>query len=131
MQVETTKEYTEDERYENYCALSTAMDDIVNNKVNPEWIKKHSKTIMSYRDWISDYSEISPEIEDTEFRIKAEGIEFFLNCLCDQLKKYGTFDIGVYYRLNQYIKCVVDYRVPVNEEDVLSNMLSGMKVSST
>ena len=141
---QTTKEYTEDERYEHYCALNNAMDDIIqtlnkyimgtdiiNNKVTPEWIKEHSKLIIRYRDWISDYSQISPEIEDGEFRIKAEGIEFFLNCLCDQLRKHGTFDISVYYRLNQYIKSVVDYKVPINEENDLSNMLSAMKVSST
>jgi hypothetical protein len=131
VEVETTKEYTEDERYENYCALSNAMNEIVNNKVNYEWIKEHSKLIIRYRDWISDYSKISPEIEDGEFRIKAEGIEFLLNCLCEQLKKHGTFDINVYYRLNEYIKHVVDYKISSNEEDELVNLISAMKVSST
>jgi hypothetical protein len=123
--------FTEEEKYENYCALSNTMNDILNNKVNYEWIKEHSKLIIRYRDWISDYSKISPEIEDGEFRIKAEGIEFLLNCLCDQLKKHGTFDINVYYRLNEYIKHVVDYKIPVNEENDLVNLISAMKVTST
>ena len=123
--------FTEEEKHENYCVLSNAMNDIVNNKVNYEWIKEHSKLIIRYRDWISDYSKISPEIEDGEFRIKAEGIEFLLNCLCEQLKKHGTFDINVYFRLNQYIKHVVDYKIPVNEENDLVNLISAMKVTST
>jgi hypothetical protein len=123
--------FTEEEKHENYCVLSNAMNDIVNNKVNYEWIKEHSRIIIRYREWISDYSKVSPEIEDAEFRIQAEGIEFFLNCLCDQLKKHGTFDINVYFRLNQYIKHVVDYKIPVNEENDLVNLISAMKVTST
>lgn len=130
-EIQHKTEYTHDEKYSNYCILVDAITDIQNNNITREWIVNHSHLIMRYRDWIHDYSKVSPEIDDKEFRIRLSGIESFLNILCDQLRKFGKFDIGIYYRLNQYIKYVIDHNTPISEEDELVNLISGMKVTST
>lgn len=128
---ETFSEFTEEEKYENYCRLNSTMCDIQYNRITPEWIKEHSEIIQQYRDWCSNYGRLYPDDDDSELRIKLTGIETFLNCLCEQLKKYGTFNISLYYNLNNYLKFVVDYHNVTSEEDDLVNLISAMKVSST
>jgi len=128
---ETFSEFTEEEKYANYCRLNSTMSDIINNKVTPEWMTKHSELIQQYRNWCSNYGRLYSGDNNTELRIKLAGIETFLNCLCAQIETYGKFNLSVYYNLNDYFKFVVDYHIDTTEEDELVNLISGMKVTST
>lgn len=128
---ETFSEFTEDEKYANYCRLNSTMNDIIYHRTTPEWMTRHSELILQYRNWCSNYGRLYPDDDDTELRIKLSGIETFLNCLCAQIETYGKFNISVYYNLNDYFKFVVDYHNTTTEEDELVNLISGMKVTST
>jgi hypothetical protein len=120
-------QYTYDEKYNNYCILVNAISEIDNSyKFSKDWFIKHKALIILYRDWISDYSKVHPEIEDLEYRQNAFNIEFLLTYLCDQIKNYGNFDIGAYRRLNVSIKFVVDYMLSKEDADELSSFMQNL-----
>ena len=119
-------ELTDDQRYANFIQLSKTCEYLENwGRVTEDWMAKHKTRIFTYRRWISDYSEVNPEIRDHDFRFRSEEIEKMLNHLCEDIKKTGLFDPIVYYGMVCHMRKICEF---IFTEDELAECMELLKI---
>jgi hypothetical protein len=79
--------------------------------------------IEKWRDWIEDYSQLHPEVNDKNFRKACSDAETVIQYLIQNIRTTKTFDTKVYFILVNKMKYICD---SMFEEGELENLMSTM-----
>ena len=117
--------FTDKEKYQNYLRLVRTIKYIESNgEITPEWMNHHKDDILTYRDWITDYSNIHEDMEDKEFRELCKNTEKTIQHLCYTIYKTYTFDVAVYLVLLRQLVEICDTVFSDEEIGELLKMMS-------
>ena len=123
--MEIESDFTDDQRYNHYLHIANTLNYLENNgRVTEDWVEENKRAILQWREWISDFTDINPEIEEEEFRKRAIQTETLMQYLCRSIKSTGTFDVKVYRILLTNMKYLCDWYAEGDDFAEMINMMS-------
>jgi hypothetical protein len=119
--------YSDTERYENYMEIVKALKFLENNgHITEDWMEEHRWLIEKWRDWVSNYCDINPEVRDKGFRKACNDTETLISYLIRSIRTTKTFDIKVYCILLTKMKYICD---TLFDQYELEQMMGQMNMS--
>ena len=116
--------FSDNEKYANYMEIINTIKFFESNgHISEDWMEENKWRIEKWRDWISDYSDIHPEVTDKAFRKACSDAETVLQYLIQCIRSTKTFDTKVYFILLNKLKYICD---SMFEEGELENLMSNM-----
>ena len=110
--------------HENYLRLLNTIKEIESNsRLTEDWFEEHKHHILKYRDTFPNFRKVNEEMEDAEFRRKADETETILANLIHELQSRKTFTAKTYLLLNKRMKELCEL---IWGEDELLEMLGRM-----
>jgi len=112
--------------YDNYLRLLTAIKDIESGaRLTEDWFEEHKQHILKYRDTFPNFRKVNEEMDDPDFRKKADETETILSNLVSEVKSRSTFTVKLYHLLNKRMKELCEL---IWGEDELLEMLGRMSM---
>jgi hypothetical protein len=112
--------------YENYCRLQRTVTFLTNDgRVTEEWMEEHRIHILKYHEMFPNFSQINPEIHDSDFRKMAQETEVLLINLVQSIHANRFFNTKFYLMLNQHMIKLCQY---IFTEDELSLCISKLSI---
>jgi hypothetical protein len=112
--------------YDNYLRLLKTIETIENKfRLTEDWYEEHKKHILKYREEFPNLKFINQDVEDKEFRKKADEAEVLISSLVNEITTTKTFTLKLYLLLNKRLKELTEI---ILGEDELLNMLQQMRM---
>lgn len=112
--------------YENYHRVVQTIQTLESGaRLTEDWYEEHKKHILKYRDVFPNFRNINEDIEDIEFRKKADETETILSNLVHEVNTFKTFNLKIYLLLNKRLKDLCEL---IWGEQELLDMLSQMRM---
>jgi hypothetical protein len=110
--------------YDNYLRLISVIQLIESGaRVTEDWVEEHKQHILKYRDAFPNFRKVNEEMDDSDFRRKADETEVILSNLVHEVITRKTFTVKLYLLLNKRMKELCEI---IWGEDELSDMLGRM-----
>jgi hypothetical protein len=110
--------------YENYYRLLTTIKEIESaSRLTEDWFEEHKQHILKYREVFPNFRKVNEEMQDSDFRTKAEETETILSNLIHEIQTRNIFTSKVYLLLNKRLKHLCEL---IWGEDELLEMMRKM-----
>lgn len=116
---------TDQEKYNNFLkimATAQYLDD--GGRITEDWMIEHRQLILTYREWVPDYTNVNDEIEESGFRKCCAETEILLRQLCHTIDRREWFDVKIYHIFIRHMKQILETVMGEDELEALMNMLS-------
>lgn len=118
-------EFNDEEKHQNYCRIARTIEFLQNGeRITEDWMIENIEYIKMYRSWISDFSEINLEKDDTEFRKCCQETETLMQYLSRTVNMSDYFDTKVYLIFLQHMKKICDMLMDDDDLETCMRMLS-------
>ena len=120
--------------YERYMRLHAIVQEINSNPVHRtiEWYIEHDKLLRVYRKAFPKFTNLNPEIENVELKIKQQQLDILIDRLIAEYSSHKWFSLYDYLQFNKILIEVVDYIFKVQDDmkdvDVLDDLFSALEV---
>lgn len=110
--------------HENYLRILNTIQTIESKcRLTEDWFEEHKQHIFKYREVFPNFRNVNEDMEDKDFRKKADETEILLSNLIHEIKHRSLFDVKVYLLLNKRMKELCEL---IWGEDELLEMLGKM-----
>jgi hypothetical protein len=119
-------DFTDDEKTENYCRMTSVINDLRNNvRITEDWMYDQMKFIKTCREFFPDMSKLNTEVVDPRWRAMAENCELVLSQLVFEIRETRSFSLPLYRSFCENIKKMFEM---VMTDDELAQMMSSMGI---
>jgi len=112
--------------YDNYLRMVETIEELENKiRITEDWYEEHKQHILKYREVFPNFQKVNEDLQDSEFRKKANETEIILSNLVNEIHTQGTFNVKLYLILNKHLKTMCEI---IYGEDQLLEMLEKMRM---
>lgn len=112
--------------YDNYLRLLSVIQTIESGtRLTEDWFYEHKQHILKYREEFPNFRKVNEDMDDSDFRKKADETEIILSNLVNEVTTRNMFTVKLYLMLNKRMKELCEIKWG---DDDLSEMLGRMGV---
>jgi hypothetical protein len=117
--------FSEEKKYENYLQIIRTIHFIEHGeRITEDWMEDNKNVILTWRDWIDNFTTLNAEVEDQLFRKKCRDAETIMQYLCHSIRSQKTFDPKTYLIFLHHLKYICDTLFSDDEMEQMMSMLS-------
>jgi hypothetical protein len=109
--------------YERYLRVLRIIEDLEKSTVKTtDWYDEHYNILEYYQENLGEYSELYPEVKDTEIRTKCNELQRLNDKLLMEYNIHRWFSLYDYLSFNKLIVWFIDYGEEYELSDLFNNL---------
>jgi len=109
--------------YERYLRVLRIIEDLEKSTVKTtDWYDEHYNILEYYQENLGEYSELYPEVKDTEIRSKCNELQKLNDKLLMEYNIHRWFSLYDYLSFNKLIVWFIDYGEEYELSDLFNNL---------